>query len=267
MDQAEAAIDKSVGLPDSKKGIIYKPTVEAYNEWAPNYDTDGNFLQALDSAMIPKMLPIVTQRLPSSPKVVDLGCGTGRNTLLLLGIPGAMILGLDNSSAMLAIAKARCHQMQEAMPEGRRAGSLSFEIWDMHSLQDEHSQVPRPAQHADAVFSTLVIEHIPLDIFFKACSMMLKPGGLLLVTNMHSDMGKRGSQAGFKDQMTGQTIRAVSYFHKTSEVVQKGQEQGFEVVWGPEERRVHADDLGKLGKRGEKYVGTNVWFGMILRKV
>lgn len=248
------------------KIFTYKPTVEAYNQWAATYDTDGNFLQALDSMMIPQMLPVVTDQLPSSPKLVDLGCGTGRNTSALLSIPGVMILGLDNSSEMLNIARDRCHQKRESLPKNNRAATLSFEVWDIQVLQDEKNEVPLPAQHTDAVFSTLVIEHIPLDIFFKACSMMLKSGGLLLLTNMHSDMGDKGSQAGFTDQATGQKIRPVSYIHTVFEVVRKAREWGFDVIWGPKERVVHKDDLVKLGKRAERFVGTKVWFGVILRK-
>ncbi|KAL8723588.1 MAG: hypothetical protein Q9225_000130 [Loekoesia sp. 1 TL-2023] len=266
MAQASNADGKTVGSPSSANTFTYKPTVEAYNQWAATYDTDGNFMQALDSMMIPQMLPVVTHRLPFSPKLVDLGCGTGRNTLALLSVPSAMVLGLDNSGEMLNIARNRCHQKWESLSKNNRAATLSFEVWDIQSLQYEKSEVPRPAQHIDAVFSTLVLEHISLDIFFKACSMMLKGGGLLLLTNMHPDMGDKGSQAGFTDQATGQKIRPVSYIHTVFEVVQKARECGFEMIWGPKERAVHEDDLEKLGKRAERYVGTKVWFGIVLRK-
>ncbi|KAL9596658.1 MAG: hypothetical protein Q9219_005653 [cf. Caloplaca sp. 3 TL-2023] len=267
MADIKTATEKSVEAIESAEKFIYKSTVEAYNQWAAIYDTDGNFLQALDSLMIPSMLSVITQQLSAKPKLVDLGCGTGRNTAALLNIPEARILGLDNSSAMLDIAKARCNQAWESSAQHTRAARLDFEIWDFHSLQEEHGVVPSAAQHSDAVVSTLVVEHIQLEIYFKACSMILRTGGVLLLTNMHSDMGNRGSQAGFTDPDTGEKIRPTSFVHTTEEVVQTAQKWGFGVIVGPEERAVHEDDLKKIGKRAARYVGCKVWFGLILKKL
>lgn len=53
--------------------------------------------------------------------------------------------------------------------------------------------------NADMVLSTLVLEHLPLDVFFGTVRRLLKKeGGVLVLTNMHPDMGGI-SQAGFLD--------------------------------------------------------------------
>ncbi|KAI4128137.1 MAG: hypothetical protein LQ338_002874 [Usnochroma carphineum] len=248
--------------PIVAKQPVYKPTVEAYNQWASIYDTDGNFLQALDSIAMEQILPLLVDLLPSMPKIVDLGCGTGRTTLSLLRLPAARLLGLDNSSAMLDIASERCNQTWNSLPEAQRAATLSFNIWDVLA---ESNELPDAAKDADAIVSTLVVEHIPLDVFFSACSGMVKKGGVLLLTNMHSDMGAE-TQAGFTDPRSGEKVRPVSFVHTIAQVVEEAKKRGFEVVWGPEEKEVREDDVERVGNRAKKWVGKKVWFGIILKK-
>ncbi|KAL8954234.1 MAG: hypothetical protein Q9183_007251, partial [Haloplaca sp. 2 TL-2023] len=68
---------------DSSSSIMQNPQVmETYNQWASTYDTDGNFLQALDSMMMQHLLQDFKATLPplSKQRLIDLGCGTGRNT-------------------------------------------------------------------------------------------------------------------------------------------------------------------------------------------
>ncbi|KAL8827934.1 MAG: hypothetical protein Q9170_006816, partial [Blastenia crenularia] len=154
---------------------LYIPTLAAYNLWAPTYDTDSNFLQALDSLLIPTLLPHLINTLPPAPKLIDLGCGTGRNTLHLLHIPNAEVTGLDNSTAMLQIAQKRCNQAWTALPAEERAATIGFEEWDIFSLRKDEGSIPQAAKGTDAIISTLVLEHVPLPLFFAACARVLKP--------------------------------------------------------------------------------------------
>lgn len=262
MDQASHIGREETKLLESKQPI-YKPTVEAYDQWASTYDTDGNFLQALDSIMMERMLPRLHDLLPPQPNIVDLGCGTGRTTLRLLKLPGARLLGLDNSNAMLSKAGQRCSEGWNALPEDQRAATLGFDNFDM---LNQKGYVPHAAKTADAVVSTLVLEHIPLDVFFDVCSKMVRKGGFLLLTSMHSDMGAV-TQAGFTDPTSGEKVRPVSYAHTVQKTAEEAKKSDFEVVWGPEERYVHQVDLEKLGDRAKKWVGKKVWYGMILEKV
>ncbi|KAI4234315.1 MAG: hypothetical protein L6R40_006792 [Gallowayella cf. fulva] len=249
------------GTSKPSKEPIYKSTLDTYQQWASTYDMDGNFLQALDTLELEHMLPYFFDVLPSAPKIVDLGCGTGRNTACLLRIPGAKILGLDNSQAMLQRAESRCGPLLKSS----EAESLDFEVWDMLSLQ-ETKDVPDSIKNADAIISTLVVEHIPLHQYFMACSRTLKPGGHVLCTNMHPEMGAI-SQAGFQDPATGDKIRPVSYTHTIRELLWCASTWDFSVMWGPKERKVQEGDLVKLGERGRKWVEVHAWFGVILRKL
>ncbi|KAL8644963.1 MAG: hypothetical protein Q9226_007507 [Calogaya cf. arnoldii] len=261
MEKENAPSSKGKVVGKSEKQPIYKPTVVAYDQWAPTYDTDGNFLQFLDSIMMREMLPQLTGLLPPKAMIVDLGCGTGRTTLALLRLPNVRLVGLDNSRGMLDIATARCNQTLASLPKDGRVATLNFETWDM---LDRANHVPEVAKNADAVVSTLVVEHIPLDVFFEACSSMLKRGGVLLLTNMHPDMGAE-TQAGFTDPASGEKVRPVSYVHTIKKTVEEAKKWSFEVIWGPKKRGVREDDLEKLGGRAKKWFGKKVWFGMILR--
>ncbi|KAI4166113.1 MAG: hypothetical protein LQ346_009101, partial [Caloplaca aetnensis] len=203
MDTASASNSKGIVPAKTEKQPVYKPTLEAYDQWAPVYDTDGNFLQALDSVMMQHLLPQLTGLLPPKARVVDLGCGTGRTTTSLLHVPGIQLLGLDNSSGMLCIAMDRCSQLWASLSIDARAATLNFDHWD---LLHEEMDIPPTARDADAIVTTLVLEHIPLRVFFAACSRLLGTGGVLLVTNMHPDMG-RESQAGFTDPVSGEKVR------------------------------------------------------------
>ncbi|OOG00781.1 hypothetical protein ASPCADRAFT_503032 [Aspergillus carbonarius ITEM 5010] len=243
--------------------IQYLETTDAYNKWAKVYDTDNNFLQALDTLEMQKLLPhflhLLRNTFGSDPtKIIDLGCGTGRNTLLLarLASPETEIVGLDASSGMLDVAR-------EAIGGNSR---VSLGIFD---LLQEPMNVPVGSTGAAGIISTLVLEHVPLRRFFEAAAKMLMPGGCLLVTNMHSDMGAI-SQAGFVDVETGMKIRPVSYRHGIGHMLAVAEEVGFRVEWldgeGVRERMVDEKLAGVLGPRAKKWIGVVVWFGVCFRK-
>ncbi|KAG9771820.1 putative methyltransferase AN0656 [Exophiala dermatitidis] len=246
--------------PSLDPSIQYLSTAEAYDRWAAVYDTDGNFLQALDTLEMKKLLPCLltlleTSNLPQPWKLVDLGCGTGRNTAALLQVERAAVVGLDVSPGMLQVARNRL------VAESGLDENVTLEVFDLLGQPGP----PESAKAADAVVSTLVLEHIPTDIFFQHVAEILKPGGLLLLTNMHSEMGKL-SQAGFTDPQTGKKIRPTSYAHTLAEVEETATKHGFEIVRPFEERAVDVSMVPILGDRSRKWVGVTVWFGGILQK-
>lgn len=176
------------------------------------------------------------------------------------------VVGLDASVKMLAIARKRCEECVGALGADYRSVDLVLEVYNM--LDDNAAaSLSDSARGADVVVSTLVLEHLPLDAFFGAVSGILRPGGLVLLTNMHPDMGTR-SQAGFIDPETGKKIRPVSYAHRIEDVVEEARRCTFEVVGEVREREARVSDLedGGLGDRGEKWIGVRMWFGMVFRK-
>ncbi|OJI96798.1 hypothetical protein ASPVEDRAFT_78549 [Aspergillus versicolor CBS 583.65] len=245
--------------------VEYLNTVEAYDKWAEVYDTDGNFLQALDTVemkeLLPRFLGLVraqdqTEIEPGNHhpgiKLVDLGCGTGRNTLQLAksASKDARIIGLDASSGMLGVAREALRSKLGIVG----GDEVTLDLGD----------------GASGLISTLVLEHIPGDKFFEGAARLIKPGGYFLVTNMHTEMGTM-SQAGFVDAKTGKKIRPTSYAHKVDDVVVSAERFGFEPVALDEggqrvrERSVDEAMVEGLGERAKKWVGVTVWFGICFR--
>ncbi|KAJ5291691.1 methyltransferase [Penicillium angulare] len=284
-----------------KSGLVeYVGTVEAYDKWAEVYDTDGNFLQRLDTielrVLLPRFLDAVKSRFKSTEqlKLVDLGCGTGRNTVQLLktlskykenedtdqshdGKTSATqieVIGVDASPGMLEVAQKT---VQSAFTQNEsQSAEVSLGVFDLLKPISDGNRLPTPLQQTGAagVISTLVLEHIPLREFFEAASAMMQPGGYLLITNMHADMGAL-SQAGFTDPQTGVKIRPTSYCHSTAEVLAAATGAGFHIknLIGEKggnavlERAVD-ENLGDiLGARAKKWVGINVWFGVCFSKI
>ena len=238
----------------------YLSTTEAYDLWASVYDSDGNFLQAMDTIEMKELFPRMLSQIkaPKPWKIVDLGCGTGRNTVTLLGIDDADIVALDASPKMLEVAKSR---LQNISQQSAFQPRLHFEVADL--IQSPQS--PPSALNADAIVSTLVIEHIPADIFFKHVVQMLKPGGVLLLTNMHSHMGSL-SQAGFIDTNSGEKIRPTSYSHTIQEVLSAAKANDLSPIGQIEERAVDEALTDVLGHRSKKWVDVTCWFGGLFRK-
>ncbi|KAI3331496.1 cyclopropane-fatty-acyl-phospholipid synthase [Xylariaceae sp. AK1471] len=260
--------------------IRHLPTNEAYDRWAQVYDSDGNFLQAMDDLELKTLFPhfLTLINSPKPWRMVDLGCGTGRNTALLLRVPESEIIALDASKGMLEVAKSRLSTSNPSLKDSdegeevqRVQPNVSFGIFDM--LVSSAPPASVTPHTVDAIISTLVVEHIPLPTFFAHVSQLLRPGGVLLLTNMHSHMGGI-SQAGFVDTATGEKIRPTSYAHTVEDVLIQAQRYGLEVqvesnenCTGIVERAVDEAMVEKLGVRSQKWIGVTCWFGGIFRKV
>ncbi|KAF2722997.1 hypothetical protein K431DRAFT_283502 [Polychaeton citri CBS 116435] len=300
--------------------IEYLPSNEAYNQWATTYDNDGNILQALDSHalqqfLIPRFIKRLTSEAhsakPQTITITDLGCGTGRADLLLLaalqdsdssllrslsscGCQELLLSGLDASVGMLNVAANRV-PASTCLSEGFRVG-VQYGVYDLRMPDqdvcwtDGSRSIIQNAP-ADAMISTLVLEHLELDIFFREAGRLVRPGGCLLLTNMHSDMGNTPvnnsmpeqtqkqscaiTGAGFNDALQNVKIRvATDYSHTISDVLQAAADQGFILVddkveeMAVQDRMLATQKPGSaaiVGSRGQKWRGVKCWFGMILQ--
>jgi SAM-dependent methyltransferase len=257
--------------------VQHIPTQAAYDQWAAIYDTDGNMLQAIDDLELQTLLPDFLSQVKSSTateqevRVLDLGCGTGRNTEKLVrydwNSKSIQVIGLDFSQGMLDIAAKK---LSPLLQEKEQQGVQSrLECCDCFPTVDNPSASPLPAvsglRPVHAVTSTLVLEHIPLQDYFATLAALLLPGGTALVTNMHADMG-RVSQAGFVNA-DGVKVRGSSYVYTVEETAAAARDAGLEVA-SVNEREMRKEDVegGAVGERGWKWVGTNVWFGMVFRR-
>lgn len=256
------------------------PTEQLYEQWASTYDTDGNVLQAVDDVQLHRLLPEFVRMTcnhndsaSGALKILDLGCGTARNTRKLLQADWEVdvdLVGWDSSGAMLDIARTKCEAVSTPSKHKIKLDLCVRDLASVNSVPDLYTSF------FDGLISTLVLEHIPADTFFAIVSKVLKPGSYALITNMHHHLGAL-SRAGFKTA-SGERFKATSYIYTPQDVVHAAAEAGLslvgEVIEGTVDSRLIdggvVDGLnvekGTVTDRARKYVGTKVWFGMVLRK-
>ncbi|KAI2001363.1 hypothetical protein LOZ52_006691 [Ophidiomyces ophidiicola] len=274
-------------MPTPTREIQYLETISAYDQWAEVYDTDNNFLQRLDTlelqTLLPAFLSLVQeqqheQEQQTPTKIVDLGCGTGRNTLSLLratapapedpaNTPPTQILGLEPSTGMLAVARTKVEEY--FTNGGAAAGDTRDRVFflEYNIAPEGGAEPPALAQGADGVVSTLVLEHVELAGFFGAVAAMLRAGGVALVTNLHAEMSAV-SQAGFVQPATGVKIRPTRcYAYTVAQTLAAAAAAGLQPVAEVRETRVSEELAAVLGPRATKWIGVYVWYACCFRKM
>lgn len=95
-------------------------------------------------------------------RVVDFGCGSGANSVLLAG-RGAHVWGVDISEDLLRLA-------QQRLAVNGRDGDATFIAGSAHDL-------PFPDGSIDVVFGIAILHHLDLDLVSREVRRVLKPGG------------------------------------------------------------------------------------------
>lgn len=177
----------------------------AYDRWAAQYDDDLNLTRDLDAEIVRR----ASLRLAGS-EVVELGCGTGKNTAWLAR-EARHVHALDVSRAMLARARRQVV-----------APNVTFIQHDVC--------VPWPVatQGIDVVVGNLVLEHIgDLSPIYANAAHALRAGGQLFLCELHPFRQARGAQAHFTERSTGETVRIPAFAHTTDEYVDAASRAGF----------------------------------------
>lgn len=151
---------------------------QAYNQWASSYDNDRNRTRDLDQQVMRELLQ--GQHYQA---ILELGCGTGKNTQFFSTI-GTAVVALDFSSGMLEQARSKIN-----------AQHVQFQQADLTKAW------PVARAYFDLVVTNLVLEHVAdLDHFFAQASQALRPNGQLLISELHPFRQYQGSQARFQGQ-------------------------------------------------------------------
>jgi ubiquinone/menaquinone biosynthesis C-methylase UbiE len=183
----------------------------AYNQWAETYDTDQNRTRDLAGKILRQVdLDLVGR------DVIEVGCGTGRNTEWLARPEAGFnnILALDFSEAMLARARARVNDSRVRFVQ-----------------HDVRGKWPVADDSADVVIVMLVLEHVErLEPVFAEAARTLRANGEMFICELHPARQLLGKQAEFANAKTGAHTRVTAFLHETADYLEAGMTAGFEVV-------------------------------------
>lgn len=186
-------------------------TAADYDDWAETYDTVQNRTRDLAGEALREVNPSITGRV-----VIEVGCGTGRNTHWLAQQPQgpAEIIALDFSERMLERARTRVHDP--------RVRFLQHDIRASWPLSDGS---------ADLVIIMLVLEHVQdLQPVFSEAARVLRAGGELFVCELHPARQMLGKQAQFTSATTGELKLVEAFLHRTQDYRAALAAFGFEVI-------------------------------------
>jgi len=213
-----------------KKDSLFLSVNEGYNRWSEFYDADDIPLHNLEEAVVDLALGDV-----KGLSIVDLACGTGRQTLRLAG-KGAVLTGVDQSEGMLAKARAKAG-----------AEAVTF----LHA--DLEKPFPFENEGFDRVVSFLALEHFSnLNFFFAESRRICRKDGFLYFTTMHPAMILKGVQARYTEK-DGRKVYPKGYPHQTSDFVNAAVGAGLKFTAMTEHAPTEED--AKRSDRAGKYLG------------
>ena len=179
---------------------------KSYNLWSEQYDTNKNKTRDLDALVTKSTL--VNFEFNT---VLELGCGTGKNTEWLL-TKAKKIIGLDFSEGMLAKAKDKIIDDKVTFIKA----DLTKD-WKLNN------------NHFDLITCSLTLEHIEnLNIVFKQVHYKLKKGGLFFISELHPFKQYLGSKARFETENGVQELEV--FTHHISDYLESASNFGFELI-------------------------------------
>jgi ubiquinone/menaquinone biosynthesis C-methylase UbiE len=179
---------------------------QSYNLWSQQYDTNQNKTRDLEALAIRETLAEINVE-----NCLEIGCGTGKNTALLL-TKAKKVVAVDLSEEMLAHAKQKIKSEQ-----------VEFIHAD---IRDEWSFAK--GQY-DIVSFSLVLEHIEnLVEIFKKTSRVVKPNGFVYVGELHPFKQYAGTKARFETEEGLQVVTC--YDHNISDFTIAAKQNGFTLL-------------------------------------
>lgn len=201
----------------------------AYDQWAATYDSIDNPLVAMAASTLERRASWF-----ASARVLELGCGTGRNAHACLAWGARSYTGVDGSPGMLAEARRRVSGPVTWI-EGELTGSFEGSF--------------------DVVLISLVLEHVrDVEPVIAAAARALAPAGRLVILELHPELHARGVGANFRT--ADGEIRLPSFRHDATELRAACARASLEVV----EEIQHVPDDAALARSQKlrRYEGREV---------
>lgn len=147
-----------------------------YNQWSATYDDVENKTRDLEKMAGQQMLSTIDFQ-----NVLELGCGTGKNTEWISG-KAKSVQAVDLSEEMMAKAKEKV-----------QSNKVSFAQADITKSCDFVTTTP------DLITCSLMLEHIEdLNFPLKEAARIIKPKGYVYICELHPYKQYTGSKARFE---------------------------------------------------------------------
>ena len=183
-----------------------KKIIDKYNTWAYQYDNNINPTRDLDKIVTKESLSNIDFF-----KVLELGCGSGKNTEWLI-TKADKLVGLDFSKNMLDQARKKV-----------KTDKVTFINTDLNE------NWPVNDNSFDLATINLTLEHIEtLDHVFNSLFMKLTPGGKCFVCELHPKKQLSGSKARF--EKNGDEIALDVFYHSELEYIESAEKAGFNLI-------------------------------------
>ena len=183
-----------------------KKIIDNYNAWAYQYDNNINPTRDLDKTVTKEFLSKIDFF-----KVLELGCGSGKNTEWLI-TKADKLVGLDFSKNMLNLARGKI--------TSKKVTFINTNINEKWPISDDSF---------DLATINLTLEHIEkLDHVFNSLSMKLVQGGKCFVCELHPKKQLAGSKAQFEENGTGIVLDV--FQHSEQEYIQSAERAGFNLL-------------------------------------
>jgi ubiquinone/menaquinone biosynthesis C-methylase UbiE len=192
-------------------------TSDSYDAWAGSYDSMGNKTRDLEAEVLRS-----TFLNPHYGNILELGCGTGKNTGWL-SEKADYVMALDFSTQMIAQAKKKI-----------TAPNVDF-------IQTDITQ-PWPVKPgwANLITCSLVMEHIEdLEFLFEQADKVLKRRGKFYICELHPWKQYSGSQARFETE--DGVHKPMAFTHHISDFLDAAHKHDFSLL----DLREYFDDRSK----------------------
>jgi ubiquinone/menaquinone biosynthesis C-methylase UbiE len=179
---------------------------KSYNSWAEQYDTNENKTRDLD-----RKATIETLTKYDFDNVLELGCGTGKNTEWLI-TKANHVIGFDFSEKMLNKAKSKIN-----------SDKIRFQRADLIKKWEIGNNF------AELITCSLTLEHIKnLDFIFNQAYQKLKTGGKFFICELHPARQYLGSKAKYETENGIEELEV--YTHHISEYLNSGKNNSFKLI-------------------------------------